>query len=70
MGAMAFLSVALGISEVKSWRPGFGPISEAYTVRRFGGYALLFSHAYCRHPIPVLFYSGERIFVRTFGVPR
>lgn len=37
MGFVAFLSVALGLSEVKSWPPGFGPISEAYTVRRFWG---------------------------------
>lgn len=37
MGSMAFLSVALGFSQVESWRPGFGPISEAYTVRRFWG---------------------------------
>ena len=37
MGSLAFLSVAIGCSEVKSWRPGFGPISEAYTVRRFWG---------------------------------
>lgn len=43
MGSMAFLSVALGFSEVNSWRPGFGPISEAYSVRRFWG---IFWHKY------------------------
>lgn len=37
MGSVAFLSVALGFSQVESWPPGFGPISEAYTVRRFWG---------------------------------
>ncbi len=37
MGTVAFVSVALGLSEVKSWPPGFGPVSEAYTIRRFWG---------------------------------
>jgi len=37
MGSMAFVSVALRFSQVDSWRPGFGPITEAYTVRRFWG---------------------------------
>jgi hypothetical protein len=37
MGSVAFLSVALGISPIESWQPGFGSIGEAYTVRRFWG---------------------------------
>ena len=37
MGILAFVGVALGLSDVKSWPPGFGPVSEAYTVRRFWG---------------------------------
>jgi hypothetical protein len=37
MGAVAFVSVALGFSEVKSWPPGFGPVTGIYTVRRFWG---------------------------------
>ena len=35
MGSLAFSAVALGISEPKHWPPGFGPVSEAYTLRRF-----------------------------------
>ena len=37
MGSVAVLSVSLGLSDVRSWRPGFGPVKEAYTVRRFWG---------------------------------
>lgn len=37
MGAVAFVSVALGFSAVKTWPPGFGPFREIYTVRRFWG---------------------------------
>ena len=37
MGSVAVLSVGLGLSDVRSWRPGFGPVNEAYTVRRFWG---------------------------------
>lgn len=32
---LAFAAVAPGLSEVKSWRPAFGPLVEAYTVRHF-----------------------------------
>ena len=31
----AFLDVGLGFSETKSWRPVFGSLGDAYTVRRF-----------------------------------
>lgn len=31
----AFIDVGLRLSEVKTWRPEFGSLSEAYTVRRF-----------------------------------
>lgn len=37
IGSVAFISVALGFSNVKSWPPGFGSISEAYSLRRFWG---------------------------------
>lgn len=37
MGSVAFLSVAIGLSRVESWPPGYGPIIEAYTIRRFWG---------------------------------
>ena len=37
MGAVAFVSVALGLSEAKYWPPGFGSLDEAYTIRRFWG---------------------------------
>lgn len=36
-GTMAFIAVALGISDVRSWRPPFGSPGEAYTLRRFWG---------------------------------
>ncbi len=32
---VAFLDVGLGISEVQQWRPLFGSLKDAYTVRRF-----------------------------------
>ena len=35
MGSLAFCAVALDISEPKQWPPGFGSVSEAYTLRRF-----------------------------------
>ena len=35
MGSLAFCTVALNISEPKNWPPGFGSVSEAYTLRRF-----------------------------------
>lgn len=34
---VAFLDVGLGMSEVRYWRPLFGSLKEAYTVRRFWG---------------------------------
>ncbi len=37
MGSVALVSVALGLSEVNSWPPGFGSLSEAYTLRQFWG---------------------------------
>ena len=37
MSTIAFLSVACGLDETKSWRPTFGSLSEAYTVRQFWG---------------------------------
>ncbi|KAF8861724.1 hypothetical protein BDZ45DRAFT_687269 [Acephala macrosclerotiorum] len=41
LSAMSFflglVCVGLGVSEVKEWRPLMGPISAAYTVRRFWG---------------------------------
>jgi len=37
-GIMAFVGVAVGISDVRSWRPPFGSPWEAYTLRRFWGY--------------------------------
>lgn len=36
-GIMAFTAVALGLSDVRSWRPPFGSPEEAYTLRRFWG---------------------------------
>ena len=43
MGAIAFVLVALDLNEVRHWPPGFGPVSEAYTLRRFWG---VFWHQY------------------------
>ena len=43
MGLIAFVIVALDINKVKLWPPAFGPITEAYTVRRFWG---IFWHKY------------------------
>ena len=36
-GLMAIFAVALGLSDVRSWRPPFGSPVEAYTLRRFWG---------------------------------
>lgn len=36
-GAFALVTVGTGLSEVKSWRPAFGPLAEAYTIRQFWG---------------------------------
>ena len=38
-GCMAITMVALGINEPKDWRPLFGSVKDAYTVRRFWRYA-------------------------------
>ena len=35
MSSIALITVASGLSKVKSWPPGFGALSDAYTVRRF-----------------------------------
>lgn len=37
MGLLGFLSVGSGLSDVKQWPPGFGSVTEAYTLRRFWG---------------------------------
>ena len=37
MGFFALIAVGFGVSKVKYWPPGFGPMSEAYTIRRFWG---------------------------------
>lgn len=37
-GCLSFLAVGSGISEVNDWAPPFGPLSEAYSIRRFWGY--------------------------------
>ena len=37
MSTIAFISVACGLDETKSWRPTFGSLSEAYTIRQFWG---------------------------------
>ena len=37
-GLLSFLAVGSGISEVQDWAPPFGPLSEAYSIRRFWGY--------------------------------
>lgn len=39
---IAIFSVVVGISEVDSWSPRFGPISQAYSLRRFWGYVSLY----------------------------
>lgn len=36
-GIMGFVAVSTGLSEVTAWPPAFGPLAEAYTVRRFWG---------------------------------
>ena len=36
-GIMSFIAVGTGLSEVAAWPPAFGPLAEAYTVRRFWG---------------------------------
>jgi len=42
---MAFVFVGTGISKVEAWRPPFGSISKAYTVRNFWG---IFWHQFFR----------------------
>ena len=37
-GTVAFVAVASGLSEVRTWRPLYGPLSEAYTIRQFWRY--------------------------------
>ena len=37
-GLLVILAVGSGFSEVRDWPPPFGPLSEAYSVRRFWGY--------------------------------
>lgn len=37
-GTVAILAVASGLSEVRTWRPLYGPLSEAYTIRQFWRY--------------------------------
>ena len=37
MGFFALIAVGFGVSKVEYWPPGFGPMSEAYTIRRFWG---------------------------------
>ena len=34
---ISFVFVALGIDDVRLYRPNFGPIGEAYSVRQFWG---------------------------------
>ncbi len=36
---LASLSVAVGLSEVEEWSPRFGPVTNAWSLRRFWGYA-------------------------------
>ena len=40
-GLVAIVAVGCGITEVKTWRPVFGSLGDAYTVRRFWGYVPL-----------------------------
>ncbi|MCJ1314688.1 hypothetical protein MMC25_008370 [Agyrium rufum] len=44
-GVVAFTLVAIDANDVKPWRPAFGPLGEAYSVRRFWGF---FWHQYNR----------------------
>ena len=37
MSVLALASVAIGISDIKTWPPAFGRISEAQSIRRFWG---------------------------------
>ena len=37
MGPFAFFTVGIGASKIECWPPGFGPVSEAYSIRRFWG---------------------------------
>ena len=37
MGTLAIITVALGLSEPRYWPPAFGPLKEAYSIRRFWG---------------------------------
>ena len=36
-GIIWFVAVCTGLSKVSAWPPAFGPLAEAYTVRRFWG---------------------------------
>jgi len=45
---VALAAVGLGLSEPRYWRPLFGSISQAYTVRRFWRYALFLRPSVCR----------------------
>ncbi|MCJ1432277.1 hypothetical protein MMC27_001633 [Xylographa pallens] len=44
----AFVCVALNIDEPKSWRPAFGSLEEAYSIRRFWG---MFWHQFQRQKL-------------------
>lgn len=48
----AILSVSTGMSEVNSWSPRFGPISHAYSLRRFWGYVSHPASQYHLHHSP------------------
>lgn len=37
-GSLMILAVGSGFSSVKEWRPAYGSLAEAYSVRRFWGY--------------------------------
>lgn len=45
-GLIVLLAVGSGFSKVQDWPPPFGPLSEAYSVRRFWGYVGLPSVAF------------------------
>ena len=48
---LAFLSVASGLDYPGLWRPFCGPITQAYTIRGFWGYVLLFDSSF-EHSCP------------------
>ncbi|MCJ1349639.1 hypothetical protein MMC31_007880 [Peltigera leucophlebia] len=63
-GLISFVFVALGIDDVRLYRPNFGPIGEAYSVRRFWS---VFWHQHLRKYFTAL---ADLIVYKAFRLPK